>query len=66
MKPNEFRETGHALVDRIGNYLEGVEGRSWFRICPVNFRTRPEHIDELFEILQRECERCSTTSIAGR
>jgi aromatic-L-amino-acid decarboxylase len=34
-----------------------LKGRSWFRICPVNFRTRPEHIDDLFATLRRECER---------
>jgi glutamate/tyrosine decarboxylase-like PLP-dependent enzyme len=27
----------------------------WFRICPVNFRTRMEHVEELFEVLRREC-----------
>jgi glutamate/tyrosine decarboxylase-like PLP-dependent enzyme len=34
-----------------------LKGKSWFRICPVNFRTRPEHIDELFATLRRECPR---------
>jgi aromatic-L-amino-acid decarboxylase len=34
-----------------------LKGQSHFRICPVNFRTRPEHIDELFETLRRECEK---------
>lgn len=32
-----------------------LKGRSWFRINPVNFRTRLEHMDELFELLRREC-----------
>ncbi|HSA55475.1 MAG TPA: aminotransferase class I/II-fold pyridoxal phosphate-dependent enzyme [Gemmatimonadaceae bacterium] len=32
-----------------------LKGRTWFRICPVNFRTRPEHIEGLFETLVREC-----------
>jgi len=33
-----------------------LKGRSWFRINPVNFRTRAEHMDELFLLLRRECE----------
>ncbi|HEY1660761.1 MAG TPA: aminotransferase class I/II-fold pyridoxal phosphate-dependent enzyme [Candidatus Sulfotelmatobacter sp.] len=32
-----------------------LKGKSWFRINPVNFRTRQEHMDELFASLQREC-----------
>ncbi len=32
-----------------------LKGKSWFRICPVNFRTKPEHMDELFATLEREC-----------
>ena len=34
-----------------------LKGRSWFRINPVNFRTRLEHMDELLETLRKECER---------
>lgn len=33
-----------------------LKGKSWFRINPVNFRTRQEHMEELFELLQRECQ----------
>lgn len=33
-----------------------LKGRTWFRINPVNFRTRLEHMDELLSLLQRECE----------
>jgi glutamate/tyrosine decarboxylase-like PLP-dependent enzyme len=32
-----------------------LKGKTYFRINPVNFRTRPEHMDELFATLQREC-----------
>ncbi len=32
-----------------------LKGRTWFRINPVNFRTRLEHMDELFQLLTREC-----------
>lgn len=33
-----------------------LKGRSWFRINPVNFRTRPVHMEALLDLLQRECE----------
>jgi glutamate/tyrosine decarboxylase-like PLP-dependent enzyme len=32
-----------------------LKGRTWFRICPVNFRTRPEHIDALFATMADAC-----------
>ena len=32
-----------------------LKGRTWFRINPVNFRTRIGHVEALFETLVREC-----------
>jgi glutamate/tyrosine decarboxylase-like PLP-dependent enzyme len=32
-----------------------LKGKIWFRINPVNFRTRLEHMDQLFELLASEC-----------
>ncbi|HXW89813.1 MAG TPA: aspartate aminotransferase family protein [Terriglobales bacterium] len=32
-----------------------LKGKAWFRINPVNFRTRQEHMEELFRLLQQEC-----------
>ena len=32
-----------------------LKGKAWFRINPVNFRTREQHMDELFATLQEEC-----------
>jgi glutamate/tyrosine decarboxylase-like PLP-dependent enzyme len=32
-----------------------LKGKIWFRICPVNFRTRTEHMDQLLTILDLEC-----------
>jgi len=32
-----------------------LKGRTWFRINPVNFRTREEHVEELFALLGKEC-----------
>ena len=33
-----------------------LKGKSWFRINPVNFRTRTEHMEELIKLLKQECE----------
>ncbi|MGB7149040.1 MAG: pyridoxal-dependent decarboxylase, partial [Terriglobales bacterium] len=32
-----------------------LKGKAWFRINPVNFRTRTEHIDQLLALLEKEC-----------
>jgi aromatic-L-amino-acid decarboxylase len=32
-----------------------LKGTTWFRINPVNFRTREQHMQELFELLVQEC-----------
>ncbi len=32
-----------------------LKGQTWFRINPVNLRTRPQHMDELLALLAREC-----------
>jgi len=49
-------------IERQGRFwfsTTELKGRSYFRICPVNFRTRPGHMDELFETLRRECARAA-------
>ena len=33
-----------------------LKGTWWFRINPVNFRTRTEHMEQLLALLQQECE----------
>ena len=32
-----------------------LKDKTWFRINPVNFRTRQEHMEKLFALLQKEC-----------
>ena len=32
-----------------------LKGTTWFRINPVNFRTREQHMQELFSLLEQEC-----------
>lgn len=36
-----------------------LKGKSWFRINPVNFRTRAEHMEQLLALLQKECRAVS-------
>ncbi len=42
-----------------------LKGRWWFRINPVNFRTRPEHMDELLELISRECTHVRATAVTA-
>jgi glutamate/tyrosine decarboxylase-like PLP-dependent enzyme len=32
-----------------------LKGKTWFRINPVNFRTRIEHMEQLLMLLEKEC-----------
>ena len=32
-----------------------LKGQTYFRVNPVNFRTRPEHMEALFALLEQEC-----------
>ena len=41
-----------------------LKGKAWFRINPVNFRTRQEHMEELFALLQQECGALSAATPA--
>jgi len=41
-----------------------LKGKSWFRINPVNFRTRQEHMDQLFALLQAECQSFAVQALA--
>jgi glutamate/tyrosine decarboxylase-like PLP-dependent enzyme len=36
-----------------------LKDRPWFRVNPVNFRTRLEHMDQLFDRLRAECGRAA-------
>jgi len=45
-------------VERSGRFWIGtteLKGKMWFRINPVNFRTRQEHMEALLELLTEEC-----------
>jgi aromatic-L-amino-acid decarboxylase len=45
-----------------------LKGKAWFRINPVNFRTRIEHMDQLLALLEHECHSVlkSTGLASGR
>ena len=32
-----------------------LKGKTWFRVNPVNFRTRTEHMDQLLILLEQQC-----------
>ena len=36
-----------------------LKGKTWFRINPVNFRTREKHMEDLFGLLEQECHAAS-------
>jgi len=45
-------------VEKSGRFWIGtteLKGKMWFRINPVNFRTRAEHMEQLLELLREEC-----------
>ena len=53
-------------VERGGEFwisTTELKGHAWFRINPVNFRTRLEHMDALLDLLAREC---AATSVVLR
>jgi aromatic-L-amino-acid decarboxylase len=49
-------------VEKSGRFWIGtteLKGKMWFRINPVNFRTRQEHMEQLLELLREECREVS-------
>ena len=63
---DEESKTLHAevaqRVERSGRFwisTTELKGKTWFRINPVNFRTREEHMEQLFALLQSECHSAS-------
>ena len=61
LKETESKELHAEVVRRIecgGKFwisTTELKGRTWFRINPVNFRTRTEHMDHLLALLEQEC-----------
>lgn len=42
-----------------------LKGKTWFRVNPVNFRTRTEHMDQLLALLEVECRSVHSKGVAG-
>lgn len=56
-------------MEEIGRFwfsTTELKGRTHFRINVVNFRTRPEHMDELLGLLRAECEREASAARSAR
>lgn len=63
-------ERAGRLHDRVARRVEErgrfwisttvLKGRAHFRVNPVNFRTRREHMEELFALLEEECARTAS------
>jgi aromatic-L-amino-acid/L-tryptophan decarboxylase len=43
-----------------------LKGKAYFRISPVNFRTRTEHMDQLLALLEQECHTARESMVAHR
>lgn len=59
----QFHADVVSRIEKAGRFwisTTELKGKTYFRINPVNFRTRPEHIRELFATLQRECRELAT------
>jgi len=64
-EPGLTKEYLHELHIKVAQKIEEggqfwfgttqIKGYTWFRINPVNFRTKMEHINNLFKLLQDEC-----------
>jgi hypothetical protein len=55
---NQLHVDVAARVEQEGRFWFSttyLKGKTWFRINPVNFRTRQEHMKQLYELLRVEC-----------
>ncbi|HEY6444998.1 MAG TPA: pyridoxal-dependent decarboxylase [Acidobacteriaceae bacterium] len=54
-----------ARVEKSGKFwisTTELKGKTWFRINPVNFRTRTEHMEQLLALLEKECRALTANS----
>lgn len=62
----ESKKLHAAVVERVeksGKFwisTTELKGKTWFRINPVNFRTRTEHMEQLLALLETECAAASS------
>lgn len=66
LSADDAKKLHAAVVERIeksGKFwisTTELKGKTWFRINPVNFRTRTEHMDQLLALLETECATLAT------
>jgi aromatic-L-amino-acid decarboxylase len=58
---NDAKQLHATVVERVeksGKFwisTTELKGKTWFRINPVNFRTRAQHMEQLLALLEKEC-----------
>ena len=61
LNENDAKQLHATVVERVERGGEfwisttELKGKTWFRINPVNFRTRAEHMEQLLVLLEKEC-----------
>ena len=61
LSENDAKQLHATVVERVersGKFwisTTELKGKTWFRINPVNFRTRLEHMEQLLVLLEKEC-----------
>jgi len=59
VKSKELHAEVARRIEKEGHFwisTTELKGKWWFRINPVNFRTRIEHMEKLFDLLGEECD----------
>jgi glutamate/tyrosine decarboxylase-like PLP-dependent enzyme len=70
LTPEQTATLHHRVAERVeksGEFWIGttlLAGESWFRACPVNFRTTAAHMERLLALLERECREVES-ALAG-
>lgn len=61
LSENDAKQLHATVVERVersGKFwisTTELKGKAWFRINPVNFRTRAQHMEQLLVLLEKEC-----------
>jgi hypothetical protein len=61
LSENDAKQLHATVVERVEKsgkvWISTTElkGKTWFRINPVNFRTRTQHMEELLALLEKDC-----------
>jgi aromatic-L-amino-acid/L-tryptophan decarboxylase len=61
LSENDAKQLHATVVERVeksGKFwisTTELKGKTWFRINPVNFRTRAQHMEQLLALLEKEC-----------